>query len=407
MTFGPRDRSALTPLPGGGVCAPTGVRAAGGAAGLKPSGRPDLALVVADQLSGAAATTTTNQVKAAPCVVTEEHVAAGQARAVVVNAGSANACTGDVGLDHARATCAEVARLVGCEPGQVLPLSTGIIGVTLPIDTLLSGLPDVHGRLERSDAAASAAAEAICTTDTRTKQVAYEVADDTGSCRVGGMAKGAGMIEPAMATLLGVITTDAPLTGAVLRPMLRQAVARSFNRISVDACGSTNDTIVVLATGTAERPPGLAAVQAGIEAACADLARMVVEDGEGMSRVAEVTVSGARTEDDAAALARAVCASALFRAAVHGADPNWGRVLAALGSSPVRFEPARVEVRFAGTTVCRFGAAASFDRDRLATRLDAPVVPVEVLLGQGDASATMLTADLTPQYVAENAYYTT
>jgi glutamate N-acetyltransferase/amino-acid N-acetyltransferase len=407
VSFGPRDRNAVVRLGTGGICTPTGIRAAGGAVGLKPSGRPDLALVVADELAGAAATTTTNQVKAAPCIVTDEHVASGGARVVVVNAGSANACTGEAGLQDARDTCAEVAGLVGCTPQDVLPLSTGIIGVRLPTTTLLAGLPGVHATLARSDAAGTAAAEAITTTDTIVKQVAYEVRDDTGTCRVGGMAKGAGMIEPAMATMLCVLTTDAPLTGAVLRPMLRQAVQRTFNRITVDSCGSTNDTVVVLATGTAPRPPSLAAVQTALEVACADLARMIVEDGEGTGRVAEVTVAGARTEDDAVALARAVCSSVLFRAALHGADPNWGRVLAALGASPVRFDPDRVEVRFAGITVCRFGAVAQFDAGQVAARLDGPTVEVHIDLHDGDARATLLTADLTPQYVAENAYYTT
>jgi glutamate N-acetyltransferase/amino-acid N-acetyltransferase len=353
-----------------------------------------------------AAVTTTNQVKAAPCVVTQEHVADGHARAVVVNAGNANACTGEAGLAAARATCTAVGEHIGCAPGDVVPLSTGIIGVPLPTDTLLAGIAPAVAALGREPSHAEDAATAITTTDTRTKQVAVEVSDDAGTCRIAGMAKGAGMIEPAMATMLCVITTDAPLSGAALRPLLRQAVGRTFNRISVDACGSTNDTVVVLASGAATQPPGLSAFQAGLEAVCAQLARAIVQDGEGTTRVAEVTVAGARSEHDAVDLARAITSSALFRAALHGADPNWGRVLGALGTSDIPFDPDRVQVRFQGVTVCRFGAAVVFDRGNLAARMDKPLVEVEVDLGAGDAEATLLTADLTPAYVAENAYYT-
>ena len=298
-------------------------------------------------------------------------------------------------------------RQVGCEPTDVIPLSTGIIGVPMPTRTLLDGVPPVVAALGREPSHAEQAAEAITTTDTRTKQVAVEVRDGNGTCRIAGMAKGAGMIEPAMATMLCVITTDAPLSGAALRPMLRQAVNRTFNRISVDACGSTNDTVVVLASGAADQPPGLSAFQAGLEAVCAALAREIVEDGEGTTRVAEVTVGNARTEQDAVDLARAVTSSTLFRAALHGADPNWGRVLGALGTSDVPFDPRRVAVKFQGVTVCRFGAAVAFDRGNLAARMDKPLVEVEIDLGAGDAAATLLTADLTPAYVAENAYYTT
>ena len=402
--FGPADRGALRPLDGG-VCAADGITAGASAAGLKASGKPDIAVVLSDRPAGAAVVTTTNLVKAAPCVVTEEHARDGHARAIVVNAGNANACTGEQGLLDARATAVETARLLGVATDEVLVLSTGIIGVPLPLGPLLDGLPAAVRDLDA--AGADRAAEAITTTDTRTKQVAYEVRDGSGTCRIGGMAKGAGMIEPAMATMLAVITTDAPLGGSVLRPMLRQAVQRTFNRISVDACGSTNDTVVVLATGAAATPPGLATLQVALEAVCADLARMIVEDGEGTARVAEVTVSGAASEDDAERLARAICSSALFRAAVHGADPNWGRILAAMGGAGVPFEPARVSVSCGGITVCRFGTAATFDRGQAAAAMSKDVVPVAVDLGAGSARATMLTADLTPEYVAANAYYTT
>ncbi|MGH3441324.1 MAG: bifunctional glutamate N-acetyltransferase/amino-acid acetyltransferase ArgJ [Nitriliruptorales bacterium] len=402
--WGPADRDVLEPVPGG-VTAASGFRAAGIAAGLKPSGRPDLALVAADGPATAAATTTTNRVKAAPCVVTEDHVADGSARAVVVNAGNANACTGPQGTEDALATARAVADALDCSARDVLVCSTGIIGVPMPMAPLLEGVPRVVGEL--SDSGGPAAASAIITTDSEPKESAYRVTDGSGSCVVGGMAKGAGMIEPAMATMIAVVTTDAPLDPTVLRSLVRQAVARTFNRISVDACGSTNDTVVALASGRAAAPPGLDAVRTGIEAVCADLAHAIVADGEGTTKVARLRVAGARSEGDAEALARAVAGSVLFRAALHGADPNWGRILAAMGTSPVAFDPDRVTVAFGGVTVCRFGVATAFDRGQAAAALSKPEVDIDVDLGLGAGEAILLSADLTPEYVADNAYYTT
>lgn len=404
MTFGPPDRDGLTPV-AGGVTAARGFRAAGITAGLKSSGRPDLALVAGDTTVTTGVATTTNRVKAAPCLVTERHAADGRARAVVVNSGNANACTGPDGLADAEAIAVAVAKQLSCSPEEVLVLSTGVIGVRLPMPPLLSGLPTVVGAL--STDGGEAAAQAIMTTDTTVKQVSYSVDDGTGRCRVGGMAKGAGMIEPSLATMLAVITTDAPLSPAVLRPMVRQAVRRTFNRISVDACGSTNDTVVVLASGAADRPPGLATVQTALEAVCADLARAIVADGEGTTRVAELRVTGARTEEDAVDLARAAASSVLLRAALHGADPNWGRILAAMGASDVDFDPGRVAVTCGGVTVCRFGTATAFDRGMATAALSKPEVAITVDLGLGHAEATFLTADITPAYVTDNARYTT
>jgi glutamate N-acetyltransferase / amino-acid N-acetyltransferase len=406
LPWGPADRSALTDLEGG-LTAVDGVRAGGIAAGLKPSGALDLALVDVGAPVAAAVVTTTNLVEAAPCRVTEEHAANGRARAVVINAGNANACTGERGLADARQTAVEVAALLGCEPTDVLVLSTGIIGVPMVMDPLLTSLPLLVDDLADDADAAERAARAMCTTDTRTKVVAVRVADDAGSCTIAGMAKGAGMIEPAMATMLTVLVTDAPMSGAIMQRILRQAVARTFNRISVDACGSTNDTVVLLATGTATAPPTFASLQLGLEAVCADLAHAIVSDGEGTSKVAAVTVRGAASDTDAERLARAVTSSTLFRAAVHGGDPNWGRILAAMGASGVEFDPGRVQVRCGGVTVCRFGTAAAFDAGLAASALSQPEVAFEIDLGTGAGEATLLTADITPDYVRENAYYTT
>lgn len=404
MRWGPADRSALREVDGG-VCAPHGYRAGGVAAGLKPSGAPDLALVLSDHPAGAAAVTTTNRVKAAPCLVTDRRAAAGIAQAVIINAGSANACTGERGVRDAEATTEDVARHLGVPSERVLPLSTGLIGEPLPLERLRAGLPHVVADLSADGS--SRAADAIRTTDSVIKQTAVEVTDAAGRCRIGGIAKGSGMIEPALATMLVVMTTDAPMSGAVLRPLLRQAAARTFNRITVDACGSTNDTVVLLANGAERAPAGLAAFQAGLEAVCADLARQIIADGEGASRLVAVRVQGAATEDDAVALARAVCSSTLVRSALHGADPNWGRMLAAMGATTVAFDPDRVTITCGGITVCRYGVAATFDRGQAVAAMSKAEVEVVIDLGATGAEATLLTADLSPAYVAENAYYTT
>ncbi|MFT5223492.1 MAG: glutamate N-acetyltransferase/amino-acid N-acetyltransferase [Glaciecola sp.] len=403
--WGPQDRSVLRPIEGG-VTAVDGIRAHGLAAGIKPSGKPDLSLVVADAPGTTVAVVATTNTFRAPVVeVAVANARDGAARAVITNAGNANAGTGAQGLADAQQTTREVASLLGLQAEQIIPMSTGVIGVPLPMATLLSGLEPLVAGLHA--AGGDAAATAICTTDTYTKQVAFEVTDDHGSCRIGVMAKGVGMIEPAMATMLCVATTDAPLAGALLRQMVRRAVDRTFNRISVDACGSTNDTVVALATGTAVTPPSPASIEIAFEAAFADLCQMIVKDGEGATKIARLHVTGARTEADAVLLGRAVAASTLFRSALWGSDPNWGRVLSAMGTTAVDFEPGRVHVSFGGITVCRFGTAATFDRGQVATAMAADDVDVLIDLGQGAEQATFLTCDLTPEYVSFNGMYTT
>jgi glutamate N-acetyltransferase / amino-acid N-acetyltransferase len=285
-------------------------------------------------------------------------------------------------------------------------MSTGVIGVPLPIERITAALPGLAAGLTADGG--PAAAEAMMTTDTHPKQVAFEVTDAAGGrCVVAGMAKGVGMIEPAMATLLVVLTTDAPLAPPLAKQLLRTNVRRTFNRISVDGDGSTSDTVALLATGTAAQPPGLDTLERALHAVCADLAEQVVADGEGASRVAAVTVRGASSEDDAEHLARAVATSLLVRAAIHGADPNWGRILMALGNAGVAFDPRRVSVTCAGITVCRFGVAASFDPGQVAAAMSRPEIEIGIDLGAGRSSATMLTCDLTPEYVRFNSEYTT
>jgi len=404
-TWGPTDRRGIEPVDGG-VTAAAGFRAGATTAGLKASGRPDLAVVLADEPAQVAVAATTNRVRAACCDVAVDHAASGIARAVVINAGNANACTPD-GRAHAEQTCRVAAELLETEPTQVVPMSTGVIGVPLPVDRLVDALPAVLADADDTPAGAGRAANAIMTTDLVEKQVAYVISDEQGSCTIGGMAKGSGMIEPAMATMLAVITTDAPVPASMLRTLLKRAVARTFNRISVDASGSTNDTVAVLASGSARTPVGLATFQAGLEAVCADLAAKIVRDGEGVTRVARIVVGNARIEDDAEQLARAVAASALFRAALHGGDPNWGRILAAMGASGVEFDPERVSVACGGVTVCRFGVAASFDRGQASHAMSRPEVDITIDLGVGDQSATFLVGDLSKDYVTINADYTT
>jgi glutamate N-acetyltransferase / amino-acid N-acetyltransferase len=391
----------------GGVTAVSGVRAAGVAAGLKASGRTDLALVDVGDACPVAVVVTTNQVRAAPCVVCIDHASDGVARAVIANAGNANACTGPDGLEDAVTMAAAAARALGCRTTDVLPLSTGVIGVPLPVDRIVDAVPALVADLESDAAAAARAAAAIMTTDTVDKQRAWRVRDEEGSCIVAGMAKGAGMIEPAMATMLAVLVTDAPLDPATLREVLPRVVGRTFNRISVDSCGSTNDTVVLLATGTAARPPSPRTVERAIEVLCAQLARAIVADGEGTGKVCALTVDGAPTEAAAVAWSRAIAASSLFRAALHGSDPNWGRILAAMGTTDVPFDPERVRVLVGDVEVCRDGRAATFDREAAAAAMAGPDVAITVEVGAGPASAVYLTADLTPEYVAENAYYTT
>ncbi|MGH8909105.1 MAG: bifunctional glutamate N-acetyltransferase/amino-acid acetyltransferase ArgJ [Egibacteraceae bacterium] len=398
----------LEPKPGG-VCAVPGIRAAGIAAGLKPSGRLDLALVAADRTVAAAAVQTRNQVKAAPVQVTARHAANGRARAVLLNSGSANVCTGPAGLALAQESCGIVAAELGCEVTDVLVCSTGVIGVPIPRDPFIAGIPRVVGAL--SPQGGEDAATAILTTDTFTKQAAVGVREETANgsagCCIGGMVKGSGMIAPEMATLLCVVTTDAPVAGPVMKAVLREAVDRTFNRISVDGCMSTNDAVILLATGEARRPPSLAAFTQGLVAVLGELAEALVRDGEGASRVLHIRVTGARTEPDAVGVGKAIAGSALVRTALAGGDPNWGRVLAAMGAGPVEFDPGKVTALFGNVTVCRFGVATSFDRGQAAIALKGPDVHLTVNLGQGEAEAAFLTCDLTYDYVRINAEYTT
>ncbi len=393
----------MTDIATQGVTAPAGFRAAGVTAGLKPSGRPDLALVVNDgPLQVAAGVFTSNRVVAAPVVWSRQAVSDGVASAVVLNSGGANACTGPEGFGDTHRTAEHAAQVLGVSAGDVLVCSTGLIGERLPMPLLLAGV-DAAAAALAPDAGAQAA-EAIMTTDTVSKTAA--VAGDGWT--VGGMAKGAGMLAPGLATMLVVLTTDAVLTAEQADATLRAATRTTFDRVDSDGCMSTNDTVLLLASGASGVTPDPQELDAAVAAVCADLARRLVADAEGASHDIAVTVTGASTEDAAVAVARAVTRSNLFKAAVFGNDPNWGRVLAAVGTVPedvAPYDAAALDVAINGVQVCRAGGVG--DPREGVDLAAAREVRVDIDLHAGDATATVWTNDLTHDYVHENSAYST
>jgi glutamate N-acetyltransferase/amino-acid N-acetyltransferase len=394
---------------GGGVLAAKGFAASGVACGLKKSGARDVALIAADASVPAAAMFTTNTVAAAPVVLSRAHAAGGSARAVVINAGNANACTGAQGLEGARTMAEATARALGGEPTEVLVCSTGVIGVPLPVETVVAGIDAAASAL--SPDGNDAATEAIMTTDTFPKQAAVRFEYEGVTYAVGGMAKGSGMIKPDMATMLAVITTDAPLTPAACDAALRPACAATFNRVTVDGDTSTNDTLILMASGAAGGDPiseddaAFASVAAAIHRVCEELARMLARDGEGATKLVEVVVTGAACDADAEKAAFSVADSPLVKTALFGNDANWGRVAMAVGKSGAALDPARLAITFAGIEVCRDGGAVPFDEDEAFAALDTTEVTIEVDLGVGVYSATVLTCDLSYEYVRINGEY--
>lgn len=386
------------------VTAAQGFAAAGVAAGIKPSGKPDVALVRSLVPSVGAALWTTNRVQAAPVVVSRRHLSQADPQAVVVNAGVANAATGPGGEDDALATARHVAVALGLAPEQVLVLSTGVIGARLPMQRVLAGVDTAAAQL--SPDGGRAAAEAILTTDSGPKLATVS----SDAFTVGGMAKGAGMIHPCLATMLVLLTTDYPLEAGEVDGFLRAAVERSFNRISVDGETSTNDAVLLLANGKSRvaRDTGLdSTFDAALGEVCADLARQIVADGEGATVVLEISVTSASSKEEALAIARRIATSPLVKTAAFGQDPNWGRVLAAAGSAPydggfARLEPERLSVSFEGTPVFVAGAPTG-----LVPRLGGPSCRIELDLGLGVGDASYLASDLTHDYVTLNAEYTT
>ncbi len=396
----------------GGVLAPRGFRAGSAFAGLRErSGADDVALIVADAPAAAAGFFTRNRFLAAPVRIATDAMEAngGRARATVINAGCANAGTGDPGIRAARQVVAAVAARLGCPANQVLPASTGLIGSALPAEQVARAATALP--LAATAEAGTAAARAIMTTDTRPKEAAASVRTDAGPLTVGGMAKGSGMIHPGMATLLAVVTTDAPVDPSVLRAIAGPIVERTFNQVSVDGDTSTNDTLFVLASGAAggeQITSGLRreALAAALEAVCASLAKQIAADGEGASRRIDVTVAGAATDAEARIVARTIAASSLVKTAVHGADPNWGRIAAAAGRSGAALELDRMRI-WIGEALTYAGGPCSFDAALARETLRAAVVPIRIDLGVGDGTGLAWGCDLSAEYVAINSEYPT
>ena len=379
------------------VTAPKGFAAAGVTAGLKSTGRPDLAVVAnlgPDQ--SAAAVFTTNRVSAAPVKWSREAVADGQLQAVVLNSGGANACTGAAGYADSATTASRVADRLGLIIDNVAVCSTGLIGVRLPMDALLPGVDAACAALSADGG--PAAAEAIMTTDTVSKQ---STATGEG-WSVGGMAKGAGMLAPGLATMLVVLTTDAVVDPATLDGVLRSATSVTFDRADSDGCMSTNDTVIAMASGASGVTPAVEALRAAVTKVCADLARQLIADAEGAAHEIAIEVTGAASVRDAEIVGREIARSNLFKCAVFGNDPNWGRVLSAIGVTDARFDPDELDVSFNGVMVCRGG---QIGEDRSLVDLTGRHVAVTVDLHAGAEAATILTNDLTYDYVRENAEY--
>ena len=379
------------------VTAPRGFRAAGVVAGLKSSGGKDVALVVNDgPRADAAGVFTRNRVKAAPVRWSQQVLEGGLVRAVVLNAGGANACTGPAGFQDTHATAEHLAARLSVGAGEVAVCSTGLIGVRLPMDRLLAGVGEAF--LELSDTGGAAAAEAIMTTDTHPKTTVV----NRDGWSVGGMAKGAGMLAPGLATMLVVLSTDAVADARTLDDALYEATLVTFERLDSDGCMSTNDTVLVLASGASGRTPGPGELAEALTAACRDLALQLMSDAEGATKDVAIEVRGAVDEDDAVAVGRAVARNNLVKAALFGNDPNWGRILAAVGTTDAAFEPDALDVAVNGVWVCRAGAAAE---DRSKVDLSGRAVTITIDLNEGTESATIWTNDLSHGYVHENSAY--
>jgi len=382
------------------VTAPLGFRAAGVTAGLKESGQMDVAVVLNDGPSRAAAAVfTSNRVQAAAVIWTRQVVSGGRVRAVVLNSGGANACTGPLGFQDTHATAERLAAAIGDSAGEVAVCSTGLIGERLPMDKLLPGVDSAVAAASR--AGGLAAADAIRTTDTVVK-IAFR--RGAGGYSIGGMAKGAGMLAPALATMLCVLTTDADLDAAELDAALRSASSQTFDRLDTDGCMSTNDTVLLLASGAAGVRPEAGEFTRTLTAVCADLARQLQLDAEGATKMIMIEVVGAASEADAVTAGRAVARNNLLKCAIGGQDPNWGRVLAAVGTTDAVFEPDRLNVAINGVWVCRHGAAGD---ERSKVDLTGKDVTITVDLSAGPHSAVILTTDLTAAYVHENSAYST
>ena len=402
----------------GGVCAAQGFQAAGIHVGVKTHAewKKDVALIVSDVDCAAAAVFTKNVVKAAPIRVDLQHLANGKARAVIANSGNANACAPQ-GEENAERMCAAAAKAIGCAPEDVVVSSTGVIGQRLNVEAIEEGLPALYAALERSEAASDAAGHAIMTTDLVKKEAAVETTVGGKTVRMGGIAKGSGMIHPNMGTMLCFLTTDCAISPEMIKTALLETVNVSFNRISVDGDTSTNDTCCVLANGLAgnetitAKGPDYEAFLAALQALCTELAKKMASDGEGARHLITCTVSGAKSEASAEAVAKSVVSSTLTKAAIFGADANWGRVLCAMGYSGEEFDPDKVTVCFASAAgsvqVCAKGRGLDFDEDLAKKILTEHDVEIHISMEEGSGTCTCWGCDITYDYIKINGDYRT
>ena len=396
----------------GGITAVPGILAAGITAGIKPSGKKDLALIYSSAPARAAAVFTTNQIKGAPVIVSQEHIRDGKAQAIVASSGCSNVCTGDQGVKDAREMTKTVGELLRIKPNQVLIAATGVIGQPLPMDKIRAALPKLVKAL--SPQGGRSAAEAIMTTDTRLKEAALRVEVGGRPITIGGIAKGVGMLEPHLATMFCFLATDAMVAADALPRVLKRAADASINRITVDGDQSTSDTVAVLANGLAENAPlergsrGLREFALGLDAVVARLAHMLVADGEGATKVVEVAVSGARTRREALLAARCIANSPLVKTAINGADPNWGRIMMALGKSSARVMQDKVSIRFGDEVLVEKGMLKPGARvDKIRALMAEGEYRISIDLGLGRGRDTVWTSDLSEEYVRINAKYTT
>jgi glutamate N-acetyltransferase/amino-acid N-acetyltransferase len=393
---------------GVGVCFPRGFRAAGVTCGIKDSGAPDLALVACDGAAAAAGAFTRSRLAAAPVVLSRQHLADGRARAIVVNSGNANACTGARGMQDARAMAAATARVLGISPDEVVVCSTGVIGKLLPMRAIEQGIALAAGEL--SERGGAAAADAIRTTDAWAKTSTATCALSAGEVRIGVMGKGAGMIRPDVATTIVAATTDAIVEPAVLAALLRDAADASLNLVSVDGSESTNDTLVALASGASgvhARGDDAAALGRALTAALLDVARQMVADGEGASRFAHYRVTGAADDREARTAVRAIGEDILVRCALHGSDPNWGRMLARAGTCGVALDPERVAVWVGREQLVADGVEVEGAGPAAREELARSEVEIRIDLAAGNGRAELYASSLSPEYVTFNAEYTT
>ncbi|HZQ91036.1 MAG TPA: bifunctional glutamate N-acetyltransferase/amino-acid acetyltransferase ArgJ [Terriglobales bacterium] len=393
--------------PDSDILVPRGFRFASLAAGIKKNGQPDLALAEIPAGATAAALFTTNRVAAAPVIVGREHLRGGRVRALIVNSGNANCANGLAGMRGCREVCAALAGALRVPARQIFPSSTGVIGMAFPADRVIAALPAITAALQDSPTALAGFARAIMTTDTRAKIACARVGKENNPVTITGVAKGAGMIHPNMATMLVYLFTDAAVAAPGLRRALRAACATSLNSISVDGDTSTNDTALLLASGAAGKLSHSAKrdFQRALDDVCQSLAEQIVTDGEGVQHVVRLRVTKARSGSEARRIAQTIATSALVKTALAGADPNWGRILAAAGRSGIAFDPARVDIWFGKIPVCRKGVGLNFDEAAAHACLSQPDYEITVSLGRGRASTSLLTTDLTAEYVRINADY--